>query len=95
MPWFHGRCSKLINIKMNLREIGWEGMDWIDLAQDRDQWRALMNNMVMNLRILQRAGNFLNSCTTSVFSKRTRISEVSYCVEENQFFHSNLVNGKQ
>jgi hypothetical protein len=29
------------NIKINLREIGWEGMDWIDLAQDRDQWRAL------------------------------------------------------
>jgi hypothetical protein len=29
------------NIKMNLREIGWNGMDWIDLAQDRDQWRAL------------------------------------------------------
>jgi hypothetical protein len=29
------------NIKMNLREIGWDGMDWIDVAQDRDQWRAL------------------------------------------------------
>jgi hypothetical protein len=36
------------NIKMDLREIGWDGMDWIDLAQDRDQWRALVN-MVMNL----------------------------------------------
>jgi hypothetical protein len=33
-----------------LREIGWDGMDWIDLAQDRDQWRALVNT-VMNLRI--------------------------------------------
>jgi hypothetical protein len=30
------------NIKIDLREIGWEGMDWIDLAQDRDQWRAVM-----------------------------------------------------
>jgi hypothetical protein len=30
------------NIKMDLREI-WDGMDWIDLAQDRDQWRALVN----------------------------------------------------
>jgi hypothetical protein len=29
------------NIKMDLREIGWNGMDWIELAQDRDQWRAL------------------------------------------------------
>jgi hypothetical protein len=30
------------NIKMDPREIGWDGMDWIDLAQDRDQWRALV-----------------------------------------------------
>jgi hypothetical protein len=37
------------NIKIYLREIGWDGMDWIDLAQDRDQWRALVNT-VMNLR---------------------------------------------
>jgi hypothetical protein len=37
------------NIKMDLREIGWGGMNWIYLAQDRDQWRALVNT-VMNLR---------------------------------------------
>jgi hypothetical protein len=36
------------NIKMDLREIGWDDMDWIDLAQNRDQWKALMNT-VMNL----------------------------------------------
>jgi hypothetical protein len=35
------------NIRMDLREIGWGGMDWIDLAQNRDQWRVLVN-MVMN-----------------------------------------------
>jgi hypothetical protein len=29
------------NIKMDLREIGWGGMDWIDLAEDKDQWKAL------------------------------------------------------
>jgi hypothetical protein len=38
------------NIKMDLREIGWEGVDWIDLDQDRDQWRVLVNT-VMNLRV--------------------------------------------
>jgi hypothetical protein len=37
------------NIEMDLREIGWDGMDWIDLAQNRNQWRALVNT-VMNLR---------------------------------------------
>jgi hypothetical protein len=38
------------NVKIDLREIGWDGMDWIDVAQDRDQWRALVKN-VMNLRV--------------------------------------------
>jgi hypothetical protein len=38
------------SIKMDLREIGWGGLDWIDLAQDRDQWRALVN-MVMNVQV--------------------------------------------
>jgi hypothetical protein len=38
------------NIKMYFREIEWDGMDWIDLAQDWDQWRALVNT-VMNFRL--------------------------------------------
>jgi hypothetical protein len=38
------------NIKMDLREIGRDGVDWIDVAQDRDQWRALVNT-VLNLRV--------------------------------------------
>jgi hypothetical protein len=38
------------NVKMDLSEIGIDGRDWIDLAQDRDQWRALVN-AVMNLRV--------------------------------------------
>jgi hypothetical protein len=38
------------NIKMDFREIGWGDMDWIDLAQDMHQWRALINT-VMNLQV--------------------------------------------
>jgi hypothetical protein len=38
------------NIIMDLRDIGWNGMDWIELAQDRDQWKAFVNT-VMNLRV--------------------------------------------
>jgi hypothetical protein len=38
------------NIKMDLREIGWGGMDYTDFTQDRDQWKALVNT-VMNLRV--------------------------------------------
>jgi hypothetical protein len=38
------------NIKMDLRERGWDGVNWIDMAQDRDQWRALVNT-VLSLRV--------------------------------------------
>jgi hypothetical protein len=37
-------------LKINLREIGWSGIDWIDLTQDREQWRALVNT-VMSLLV--------------------------------------------
>jgi hypothetical protein len=49
-PLGRPRCRWVNNIKTDLREIGWDGMDWIDLAQDRNQWRALVNT-VMNLRV--------------------------------------------
>jgi hypothetical protein len=49
-PLGRPRRTWVDNIKIDLREIGWDGMDWIDLAQDRDKWRALVNT-VMNLRV--------------------------------------------
>ena len=48
------------NIKMDLQEVGWGGMDLIDLAQDSDRWLTLVN-AVMNLRVPLNAGNFLTS----------------------------------
>jgi hypothetical protein len=41
------------NIEMDLREIGWGSMDWIDLAKDRDQWRALVNTVIEFWGILE------------------------------------------
>jgi hypothetical protein len=62
---------------MDLREIGWDGMDWIYLAQDRDQWRALVNT-VMNLRVPQNVAKFLSSCTSGGFSRTAQFHEVSW-----------------
>jgi hypothetical protein len=51
------RCRWEDTISVDLREICWEGVDWILLAEDRGQWRASVC-MVINLRIPQMAGNF-------------------------------------
>jgi hypothetical protein len=48
------------NIKMDLQEVGWRGISWIDLTQNRDWWQALVNT-VMKLRVPYNAGNFLPS----------------------------------
>jgi hypothetical protein len=62
------------DIKMDLREIGWDGMDLIDLAQDRDQWRALVN-AVMKLFVRQNAGKFFSGCTIDSCSRRAQLHE--------------------
>jgi hypothetical protein len=46
------------NIRLNLRETGWEGVDWINLAQDRFHWQVLVN-MEINLWAPGKLGNFL------------------------------------
>jgi hypothetical protein len=55
-PLRRPRSRWVDNIKMDLREIGWDGMDWITLAQDRYQWRPLAYT-VMNLRVHKMLGN--------------------------------------
>ena len=52
------------NIKTNLQEVGGGCGDWMELAQDRDRWGALVS-MAMNFRVPQNAGSFLTSCKTS------------------------------
>jgi hypothetical protein len=66
-------------------------VDWIDVAQDRDQWRAFVRT-VMNLRVLKNAGKFLSSCTTGGFSRRAQLHEVSYCSELTESFNNILVH---
>jgi len=49
-PLGRPRCRWVDNIKMGIQELGWGDTDWIELAQDRDRWRALAN-VVMNLQV--------------------------------------------
>jgi hypothetical protein len=62
------------NIKIDLREIGWHGVDWIDVAQDREQWRALVNT-VLKFRVLQIAGKVFSGCTIGGSSRRAQLRE--------------------
>jgi hypothetical protein len=59
-------------MKMDLGELGWDGVDWIDMAQDRDQWRALVST-VLSLRVPWDAGGFLRGCTTDGSSRRAQL----------------------
>jgi hypothetical protein len=69
------RCED--NTRTEFTKIGWEGVDWIHLARDRDQWRALVNT-VMKLKV-----NLLTRGVTISFSRRTLLYEVSYSVRQS------------
>jgi len=70
------RCRWEDNIKMDLQEVGCGVMDWIELAQDRDRWLALVN-AVMNIWVPENVGNFLTSCKPVSFSRRALLHGVS------------------
>jgi hypothetical protein len=67
------------NIRMDLGEIGWGGVDWIGLVQDRDKWRALLN-AVMNLPVPYNAGKLLSDCTTGGLLSSAELHRVSYLI---------------
>jgi hypothetical protein len=62
------------HIKMDLREIEWDGVDWINMAHGRDQWRALVNT-ILNLGVPKYAVKFLSGCTIGGSSRRAQLSE--------------------
>jgi hypothetical protein len=62
---------------MDIKEIGWGDVDWIDLTQDMDQRRRALVNAVMNLRIPLNAGKFLSGCTVGGFSRRAQLHDKS------------------
>jgi len=68
------------NIKMDIQEVKWSGTDWIAVAQHRDRWRALVNE-VMNLWVPHKTGNFSPSCGLSV-------SQEGLCSMECSWFYS-------
>jgi hypothetical protein len=74
-PLERPRCRWVDNINIHLVETGWDGMGWIDLVQDRDKWRALVNT-VMNFQVLQNAGKLLSGYTNGGLSSSAQPIEL-------------------
>jgi hypothetical protein len=60
-------------------EVGWGGVDWIGLAQDRDRWRALVYE-VINLQVPQNAGKLSSGFTTGGLSSSAQLHRVSFVI---------------
>jgi hypothetical protein len=69
---------------VGIRELRWDAMNWIDLLEDRDKWRALVN-MVMNPHVPKIVGKFLSSCTTSGFS-RSSLNSMKLVLGATKYF---------
>jgi hypothetical protein len=77
------------NIKMNLREFGWSRMDWIDLAQDRDQWMALVN-IVRNFWFHKMLGNSWVAAQMAVYQEGFSSMEIVSSVSSIYFGNASL-----
>jgi hypothetical protein len=73
------------NIRMDLRDVGWSDIYWINLAQDRDQWKALVNT-VSNMRFARNVGKFCSSWATDGFSRRALLHGVGYFLKEKDVY---------
>jgi hypothetical protein len=77
---------------MDLREIGWRSVDWIQLAQERDLWRALVDT-VMNLRVLTSRSKFAQDPFYYYISTCALISKAGYFRDISTMFRIPLLNG--
>jgi hypothetical protein len=71
-----------IILKMDIKEVGWGGKQWIDLAQDMDRWWAIVNE-VINIRVPYDAKRFLTSWRPVSFSGRTLLQGISLSVSRS------------
>jgi hypothetical protein len=88
-----GRPRRILedNIKMDLQELGCAGIEWTELAQDRERWRVLAN-AIMNLWVPQNAGNFLTSCKPVSFTRMNLLHGVGNYEKYNNTVDPSLTN---